>query len=581
MNNQHLFPEIRNKHAIQSIYGDLIIENGTVIENQNYPIYSVFSTLGINDISILNSIVEEDVIIAYESNLHVNNLILDGVNGSKEINMFSLLSSNFEIQNIEMLNTNVNFGLFLFSTGSLESIEAEDLTSGRVALFRNWDISKINNIKLLNISSEREATIVFINSKIKTISHLEMENIFKLCLRFVNSKVDLIDQITLKDMRRGIRIADGEILMLTNSTMSYSRNDDLRFSGGGINSVNSNITVENSIFTNNKGTEGGAIYVSCIEQIVWVNTIRNNSFINNTATKYGGAIYYNLYRPLLTDNTYLNNSAPYGNNIASYPVKIIYDGSNSTKVHIDDISSGLSYYKELHFRIEGYDGQVVNYLNEQIIKISPTSSQSKIIGTDFAKLVEGRAVFKSITLVHSPGAQNIEFLLTSRALNKNRIKIGLGLSETEYEKYTSKIVVDFRKWNPGEIISGDKRICMEWAFGSYSFDWNSEKWTNCMDNAVCNGTTQVIVDKGYWQKTSNSSTLIECPRKEACLGGYDPENEHPVDCKVGYEGYLWTKCQIIGEDKYQQTSGFQWVKCPNMLLNTFRIIGFTLLVIFS
>ena len=59
-----------------------------------------------------------------------------------------------------------------------------------------------------------------------------------------------------------------------------------------------------------------------------------------------------------------------------------------------------------------------------------------------------------------------------------------------------------------------------------------------MDNAVCLGGTKINVASGYWRNNTNSTAMYACLREEACQGGYEENNIHPVKCGRGYSGIL-------------------------------------------
>ena len=92
------------------------------------------------------------------------------------------------------------------------------------------------------------------------------------------------------------------------------------------------MTIYNSSFTNNLASYGGGIALSCTSTLPWLSVLNNVAFKNNTSSKQGGAIYYDLYRPNMTNVIFINNTAPYGPNIASYPVKIVLANSNTTDI---------------------------------------------------------------------------------------------------------------------------------------------------------------------------------------------------------------------------------------------------------
>lgn len=52
-------------------------------------------------------------------------------------------------------------------------------------------------------------------------------------------------------------------------------------------------------------------------------------FIANEASESGGTYYYSDYLPIFFNNSFTNNSAPYGQNIGSYPILVNINGTIS------------------------------------------------------------------------------------------------------------------------------------------------------------------------------------------------------------------------------------------------------------
>ena len=87
---------------------------------------------------------------------------------------------------------------------------------------------------------------------------------------------------------------------------------------------------------------------------------------------------------------------------------------------------------------------------------------------------------------------------------------------------------------------------------------------NCIDDSNCLGEERISLDAGFWRRTRNSTTFIECPNNDACLGGYLKEtgqlDEIPVYCDRGYGGLLCSECEIVDGDKYERLSEFLCTK---------------------
>ena len=104
------------------------------------------------------------------------------------------------------------------------------------------------------------------------------------------------------------------------------------------------------------------------------------------------------------------------------------------------------------------------------------------------------------------------------------------------------VIVNFRYWKPGEIITGN--YCTQCSEGSYSFIWNSTAWENWLNHAFCLGMEKLSLDTGYWRNTGNSTMIIEWPNRNAWTGGYNGTNPHPVNWANGYTGLLWSDWEI-------------------------------------
>jgi len=88
----------------------------------------------------------------------------------------------------------------------------------------------------------------------------------------------------------------------------------------------------------------------------------------------------------------------------------------------------------------------------------------------------------------------------------------------------------------GEIVSSN--VCEVCRFGKYSFGEMAKECLECPKNANCSNGHEIYVNPGYWRSSIDSLQIYECPKPSACLGGFQPEKEFPVECKTGYSSYL-------------------------------------------
>jgi len=94
--------------------------------------------------------------------------------------------------------------------------------------------------------------------------------------------------------------------------------------GGSIKAYETNLTVHSSYFSDNTATSGGAIAFLCSLNRHCLFEAGNNTFSSNSASLRGGAIYFNWLPPVISSqNFYSNNTAPYGQDLASYPYDLV------------------------------------------------------------------------------------------------------------------------------------------------------------------------------------------------------------------------------------------------------------------
>ena len=290
---------------------------------------------------------------------------------------------------------------------------------------------------------------------------------------------------------------------MTNNEFENNGNTALTV-GGALYIKDSVAVVENTTFINNTAIDGGAVEFSCSSVQNCNLTLRNNTFIENSGLHQGGAIEYNRVRPTFENNIYSSNSAPYGPNIASYPVKIRKVDSSQNDIILENVGSGIVYEETLNLGLYDYDDQIMLLDSSNQIAISAINTQtSSISGTSTGLLSEGKVGFDSLIFVSSPGNPNVQYRATSKALDNNMITEVFGQSISDNDIY-----VNFRYCKPGETII-DGNTCSECSAGTYSFSWNSTECKNCIEDTVCDGGTKVSVNSEYWRRTTNSTQIIK------------------------------------------------------------------------
>lgn len=560
------------------------MQNQTLITNQDYPIYCVYSTLSIDGLVIKDSEVETPLILVTESTVLANNLeTRDLISQSKGVQVLLISYSSPILSQLSHYDSNLKLAELLYWEGTISGIISSNVESNSLISLRQTNLTEMSDFNVITMKSWGTTSIQIQDSRILRLVDHSYDEVNQTAIYASNSWIGNIENVSILNSKAGISLFQSAIDLVTNMTINnWGGSESLK--SGGIYSKSSNISISNSIFMNNKASVGAGLYVDCEVPNFCHTSISNSSFSNNTATVKGGAIFYNLQRPIMTNNIFSNNKAEYGKNIASYATRIVELGTLSNKLMLDNAISGIRLLdkteantKTLTLAVIDEDNQVMNIESGSAIFIEPYTLNYQVLGTSFAKTTNGIANLEGIIFVASPGLKDIEFKIDSNLLDKEQIKYGLSNINNNAEHYENKVTVTFRNCKPGEYVSTNKWV--EWAPGSFSLDWSSTKCESWMKHAEWLGSAQIHVDKEYWRDNQNSTKLIKCLRGEACKGGYEPENEHPVKCKKGYKGHLWATWDIVDGHKYQSQPGFQCLKCPHPVLNIFRVLGVLLLIV--
>ena len=165
-----------------------------------------------------------------------------------------------------------------------------------------------------------------------------------------------------------------------------------------------------------------------------------------------------------------NNTAQYGSNIASYPIKIALVDSQSDSIFLTDIASGQVYNSTLEFKLVDHDDQIITIDNASTIKIRSINQNTSVSGFAQSVVNKGEASFDQLILQAKPGSQNVEFEISSLALDSEKISLQYNNTMSQ-----AKIDASFRYCESGEVeIDGVCEVC---SVGSYSIG-NSK--TQCL-----------------------------------------------------------------------------------------------------
>ena len=360
-------------------------------------------------------------------------------------------------------------------------------------------------------------------------------------------------------------------ITIFDSNFAYCGTDDIAY-GGAIDMVDSFVTINNTVFDWNIAHSGAAIAFRCTTNNSWAIQLHDNNFTNNAASIQGGAIYYNFVRPNMDNNTFYDNEAEYGQNIASYAVRIVEVDKINQDIVLEGVASGITLTESplsdgqdlLNLALVDYDDQLMILIDSSTIKITAIEDGTSLIGITEVKASNGVSKFEDIGFVFRPGSTNVNYQVSSSEIDQRK------LQDIEY-LINNNISVSFRFWKPGEFMTDDFR-CIVCSAGTYSLTWNSTKCNQCLENTDWFGGTEINVDEKYWRNTLNSTEIMEWPNPDAWKGGYNTNETHPVSCNKGYQGYLCINWLSNDEVKYERIGDYQCVEWPNPIWNYFRFL---------
>ena len=417
------------------------------------------------------------------------------------------------------------------SKGDLAHLKLSHIESESNLLeFYTCDSVTFDNLRIENSTVAGDHFIKIEKSSAISITDFMISGATKTVLYITRSQMERMQNLIITDSIKAMIVTkQSTVEEITNSVFS---NNGKSGKGGAIQISDSRVNVIHTIFLENEADIGGAIYFSCTSMNFCNMSLADVNFTANVASESGGAIHYTYNRPIIEKVMYSSNYAKYGPDIASYPVKIILNNIGSDKMLISQLGSGIAHTEILKFSLKDYDDQIMVLNNIDQIRINPTQPDlSSIKGVNSRILVKGIATFDEFTAVAEPGSSNIQFKVSSKAINDVKVNAVYGNNIPN-----SILTINFRYCQPGEYMLNN--TCFECSPGSYSLLWNSTSCHKCPDNAVCLGKDQISVASGYWRRTPNSTEIIKCINQEACKGGYEPSNEHPVICEAGYTGNL-------------------------------------------
>ena len=561
------------------ISANLIIQNNSAIYNQLSIAKSFMSTSTFADSTFYNLVISEKGMRIAESIFNITNCIFYNISAS-DTTSFIDISINTATY---IMNTTYTNWTWPFMVTSVANVTLDRVSISNwyphlewVSILRAPYVSITNSSMNFAYSDNSTSPFRILDSMVDLIENTSISNMNQYAIYISLWNVTTIDGLHVSSTY-GIYSKSSNINRITNSIFENSgkginNQGQLSTRGGAILFINTNFTIESSLFYNNTSKYGAGVYVSCQINPICVTSISNTTFEQNVAQLSGGGIMYDLYRPAISNLVYKSNNALYGPKIGSYAIKVDIKNTTITSINLNNAVSG-QIAQTYVLSVVDYDDQAMNIDPNLKVTIKVVTPGASIFGRNIYFADAGVAKMNETILISTPGSINIVYSISPNTIDLDKAKAVYGGNYT-----LPSIIANFRYWKPGEYFYTNQWL--SWSQGSYSLFWNSTLCSQWMANVNCVGDEVINVNAGFWRKSTNSTLIVEWSNTDACSGGYNIANTYPVNWATGYQGVLCAKWMKVGLDNYEKVSNFQCTKWAAPIIIYIRMIGIAIAFIF-
>lgn len=399
------------------------MQNNVQVINQPKLIKSSDSIIFLENIIIKDTLAELNIFSIAESEVYFKNITIFNITSyaGEESDIIYSSNSLVVIQNCTYSQSDSVYLSAVFSTVELKELVISTIVMRQkdlIMIARSIrEVISTEGVKHITSIIDSSFTDIMTNtsnalrireSDFGLVQNTNFDKINGSAVKIESSTVLNLENLNIINAQKWLEVKRSVIVSINGSTFD-TWGDYSKTNGGGVNIKDSNTTISSSIFKNNKAINGGGLGITWTITHQWLNVFENLTFSNNSAETQGGAIYYNLNRPVISGLKFENNSAKYGPDIASYAVRIVESGTNSNKVKLNYVASGLLYTEALGFNLVDIDNQIMNLESGNTVKIVAIENNTQVRGTDFSKLVNGKVEFNNIIFKAEAGASNISF----------------------------------------------------------------------------------------------------------------------------------------------------------------------------
>jgi len=456
------------------------IQDSSKIYDQDALIDAFSSEVTFQSSTISDLTLSKNCVVIVGSSLELTDMLIEQISNPDNV-QFILLSLNSQLLLSNIEYTDSDSILFHSISSSVTSSKLAMTNINDVKyLFSMYDSHDIHlsDLKAFNSSSVSNNLIDIQRSRNMTFKELEFTENNQIVIMIIRSTtVYVLDSNFTNDME-AIKIQHSSAVSIQNSYF-VDNGDANSMNGGAVEIFNSVVNITNSVFTNNTAVIGGAVNFDCNSLTMCDLSISNTTFEMNSAESKGGAIYYGYKPPTLTNLTKIGNSAPYGPDLASYPVKIRMFGEDSDDITLKNVGPGISNSEEIKLVLMDNDNQIMVLENtRQIIISSPNTTLVTVSGYNSNLLKAGVVTFDNLILSAEIDSKNVTLQASSKAINTSKLN-----KIYQSEVSSNEVSANFRNCIAGEFIESSN-TCRECSSGTYSIVEDATQCSACMENAV-------------------------------------------------------------------------------------------------
>lgn len=256
-----------SRSAIQIIFGELIIRNGSVIYSQDEFVNSFISSLTldgstIENISYDHPLIEVSATTFVINNVTMNNIIDNSVGNTGDF-IRATFDSVFNASDVRFSNSESSMFTILSSSANFDILSISEVKDiGSVISVLDCTHASFSRISVTNLSNITDTIVSIKRSLDVHLSDFTWTGFEHSLMKIYRSQCTLIDNLMFTNNTQSLEVVESTVGNLTNSQFNYNGQSS-RYSGGAILLQNSEISIHNTTFMNNTANMGGAISFEC------------------------------------------------------------------------------------------------------------------------------------------------------------------------------------------------------------------------------------------------------------------------------------------------------------------------------